>query len=160
MKIHKLTIRSLSLCFKNIIFFHYELFLFWTFISKRFLDKIIPRIPIYFHSNYTPRIRWISLWDSKCIISWVICVYVWYTRITVYHCSHELLFVTRLSMLLFLLAIVIQVASHGRFSSRGVELRADQPGNRHVVHWGIALCVANGMLPIRRWYKTGNVLQH
>lgn len=73
-----------------------------------------------------------------------------YTGVTVYHCSHELLFVTHLSMLLFLLAIVIQVASRGRFSSGGVELRADQPGNRHVVHWGIALCAANGMLPIRR----------
>lgn len=64
--------------------------------------------------------------------------------------SHELLFVIRAFQCFFFLAIVIQVASRGRFSSRGVELRADQPGNRHVVHWGIALCVANGMLPIRR----------
>lgn len=73
--------------------------------------------------------------------------------------SHDLFFVACLSMLPFLVSHSSRVSRH-RFSPRSVELWADQPGNRHVVHRSSVVCVANGMFSVRRWHEAGNVLQH
>lgn len=73
--------------------------------------------------------------------------------------SHDLFFVACLSMLPFLVSHSSRVSRH-RFSPRSVELWADQPGNRHVVHRSSVVRVANGMFSVRRWHETGNVLQH
>lgn len=73
--------------------------------------------------------------------------------------SHDLFFVACLSMLPFLVSHSSRVSRH-RFSPRSVELWADQPGNRHVVHRSSVVRVANGMFSVRRWHEAGNVLQH